>query len=104
MPAPSAAGGAGRTLPRRQTRQPPRAPTGPGARVHPGAAMTAAPPLLAERALALAVGDPEWRDAILGDLREEFLSMARRHGLPYARRWYWTQAVGVVAHRAVAPR
>ena len=64
--------------------------------------MTAAPPLLAERALALAVGDPEWRDAILGDLREEFLSMARRHGLPYARRWYWTQAVGVAAHRAVA--
>ena len=50
--------------------------------------MTAAPPLLAERALALAVGDPEWRDAILGDLREEFLSMARRHGLPYARRWF----------------
>jgi predicted permease len=64
--------------------------------------MTAAPPLLAERALALAVGDPEWRDAILGDLREEFLSMARRHGLPYARRWYWAQAVGVAAHRAAA--
>ena len=64
--------------------------------------MTAAPPLLAERALALAVGDPEWRDAILGDLREEFVRMARRHGLPYARRWYWGQALGVAAHRAVA--
>ena len=64
--------------------------------------MTVAPPLLAERALALAVGDPEWRDAIIGDLREEFVRMARRHGLPYARRWYWAQAVGVAAHRAVA--
>ena len=60
------------------------------------------PPLLAERALALAVGDPDWRDAILGDLREEFVCMARRHGLPYARRWYWGQALGVAAHRAVA--
>ena len=64
--------------------------------------MTASPPLLAERALALAVGDPDWRDAILGDLREEFLLMARRHGLPYARRWYWAQAMGVAAHRALA--
>jgi len=64
--------------------------------------MTPAPPLLAERALELAVGDPDWRDAIVGDLREEFLLMARRHGLAYARRWYWAQAIGVAAHRAVA--
>ena len=64
--------------------------------------MIASPPLLAERALAFAIGDPDWRDAIVGDLREEFVRMARRHGLPYARRWYWTQAMGVAAHRAVA--
>jgi predicted permease len=62
----------------------------------------AAPPALAERALGLAVRDPEWRDAILGDLREEFLLMTRRHGLPVARRWYWVQAMGIAAHRAAA--
>ena len=64
--------------------------------------MTPSPPPLAERALALTVGDPDWRDAILGDLREEFLLMARRHGPSYARRWYWAQAIGVAAHRTVA--
>ncbi len=64
--------------------------------------MTAAPPLLAERVFALLVRDPDWRDAILGDLREEFVYMARRHGLPSARRWYWTQAMSIAAYRAVA--
>ena len=58
-----------------------------------------APPRLAERALAAAVRNPEWRDAIVGDLREEFVIMTARHGGSHARRWYWAQAIGVAAHR-----
>ena len=64
--------------------------------------MIATPPALAERALGLAVRDADWRDAIVGDLREEFVLMARRHGLPVARRWYWIQAMGIAAHRVSA--
>ena len=64
--------------------------------------MTASPPSLAERGLALVEPDPDWRDAILGDLREEFVTMADLHGLSYARRWYWAQAIGVAARRAAA--
>ena len=64
--------------------------------------MSPAPPPLAERGLALLERDADWRDAILGDLREEFLIMAERHGTPYARRWYWAHAVGIAAHRASA--
>lgn len=64
--------------------------------------MIASPPPLAERTLALVEPDPDWRDAILGDLREEFVTMAERHGLPYARRWYWAHALGLAAHRATA--
>jgi putative ABC transport system permease protein len=60
------------------------------------------PPSFAERGLALVEPDPDWRDAIIGDLREEFVTMADRHGLPYARRWYWAKAFGVAAHRATA--
>jgi hypothetical protein len=61
-----------------------------------------APPPFAERALALVEPDSDWRDAILGDLREEFVTMAERHGSSYARRWYWAQALGLAAHRATA--
>jgi putative ABC transport system permease protein len=62
----------------------------------------ATPPPLAERGLALVEPDPHWRDAILGDLREEFVIMAQRHGLPAARRWYWANALGLAAHRTAA--
>jgi putative ABC transport system permease protein len=64
--------------------------------------VSASPPRLAERGLALLERDADWRDAILGDLREEFLIMADRHGTPYARRWYWTRAVGIAIRRAGA--
>ena len=64
--------------------------------------MNAAPPPFAERALALVEPDSDWRDAILGDLREEFVTMAERHGPSYARRWYWASALGIAAHRATA--
>ncbi len=68
----------------------------------PSGSGAAHPPLLAERALVVAVGDAEWADAIAGDLREEFVEMTRRHGASYARRWYWAQALGVAAHRLTA--
>jgi putative ABC transport system permease protein len=64
--------------------------------------MSASPPLLAERALVAAIGDAEWANAIAGDLREEFVQMTKRHGAPYARRWYWAQAMGVAAHQLAA--
>ena len=51
------------------------------------------PPPFAERLLRAAVRDPEWRDAITGDLREELASLAARRGAAVARRWYWRQAV-----------
>jgi hypothetical protein len=62
--------------------------------------VTPAPPRLAERGLRLLEPDADWRDAILGDLREEFPIMAERHGAPYARRWYWAHALGIALHRA----
>jgi putative ABC transport system permease protein len=52
--------------------------------------MTARPPTLAERLLSwtLRVED---RDAILGDLAEEFSRRALDEGSQGARRWYWRQ-------------
>jgi putative ABC transport system permease protein len=60
------------------------------------------PPPLAERALQLAIREPEWREAVAGDLREEFIGIARRHGQSAARRWYWWQALGLGARFLVA--
>lgn len=51
------------------------------------------PPALVERLLRLSVRDPEWRDAVSGDLREEFADVVRRRGAAAARRWYWRQSV-----------
>jgi putative ABC transport system permease protein len=51
------------------------------------------PPAFAERSLRLLIGDPEWRDAVSGDMREEFASVARRRGPAAARAWYWRQAL-----------
>jgi len=51
------------------------------------------PPVLAERLLRASVTDPEWRDAITGDLREELAALATRYGPASARRWYWRQAL-----------
>jgi predicted permease len=60
------------------------------------------PPLLAERLLRSSVSDPEWRDAVSGDLREEFTGQARRRGPAGARRWYWRQAVALAARFTMA--
>jgi putative ABC transport system permease protein len=47
-------------------------------------------PRLAERLMAWSLL-PEDRDAVLGDLCEEFAARAEQDGAMAARRWYWTQ-------------
>jgi putative ABC transport system permease protein len=61
------------------------------------------PPRLAERLLAFSVRDRAWRDSIVGDLHEEFVTMQRQRGAAGARRWYWRQACAIGA-RAIAAR
>ena len=61
------------------------------------------PPTSAERLLRATVRDAEWREAITGDLREEFAAFCVRRGLSAARRWYWRQVVPLSA-RFVASR
>lgn len=53
------------------------------------------PPAFAESMLRRSIANPEWRDAVSGDLHEEFVEMSRRHGAAAARRWYWRQACGL---------
>ena len=60
----------------------------------------AAPPPLAERLLAASIRDREWRESIVGDLREEFASVKHQLGVGRARRWYWRQA-SAIGMRAV---
>jgi predicted permease len=57
--------------------------------------MTPQPPLpaLAESLLRRSIRDADWREAVTGDLREEFVEHARRMGSVSARRWYWRQAL-----------
>jgi len=74
--------------------------TGPERRSGHGAP---APPLLAERLLSATVADAEWRDSIVGDLREEFAVELARRGRPAARGWYWRQVMSI-GSRAVASR
>ena len=61
------------------------------------------PPRLAERILAALVGHPEWRDSIIGDLREEFSDLTTREGRRSARRWYWRQSMAI-SSRSVTSR
>jgi putative ABC transport system permease protein len=58
---------------------------------------TTLPPSLAERLLRASVRDPQWRESITGDLREEFQRWSRTRGTASARRWYWRQAVPLAA-------
>ena len=59
--------------------------------------MPPAPPSGAEHLLRAAVRDPEWRDAVLGDLAEEYARVGQRCGVHRARRWYWRQALAIAA-------
>jgi putative ABC transport system permease protein len=49
------------------------------------------PPRLAELLLTRRLRTCAWRDVTLGDLREEFETLAARVGQPRARRWYWRE-------------
>lgn len=53
------------------------------------------PSRFAERVLALVVRDPEWRDGVIGDLREEHARMVTRVGAARARRWHRRQSLGI---------
>jgi hypothetical protein len=51
------------------------------------------PPLLAELILAELAGDRDTRDAVLGDLAEEYHSRCAEAGPSAAARWYWAAAL-----------
>ena len=57
--------------------------------------MSHLPPPRAEALLRRSIADAEWRDAVSGDLREEFTAYSCRVGPSQARRWYWRQAIGL---------
>ncbi len=63
---------------------------------------TPLPPALAESFLRMSVRDPEWRDAVAGDLREELAVVTARHGAGAGRRWYWRQALPLTLRFAVS--
>lgn len=54
------------------------------------------PPSLATQIVAGLVTEPGYRDAILGDLEEEFADVYGRLGVTTARRWYWSQALSAI--------
>jgi hypothetical protein len=62
----------------------------------------ASPPLSAEKLLLFGL-PPHISDPIIGDLAEHFPSIQERHGVWFARAWYWRQAVGAFI-RFVGPR
>jgi hypothetical protein len=58
------------------------------------------PPRTAERLLRWSLARTE-REAVQGDMREEFVAIGDRSGARAARRWYWRQAVTSVLPNAV---
>ena len=61
------------------------------------------PPTAAERLLGLALREPRAREAMLGDLSEEFSALAARVGRSAARRWYWQEALRLAVRFTFAP-
>ncbi|MDO8680867.1 MAG: ABC transporter permease [Acidobacteriota bacterium] len=53
------------------------------------------PSPFAERVLAIVVRDPEGRDAVIGDLREEHTKLSARVGAARARRWHTQQSLRI---------
>lgn len=51
------------------------------------------PPRLAERLLMRRLRHSPWRDVTLGDLREEFETLAAQTSAARARRWYWRETL-----------
>ncbi len=54
---------------------------------------TPTPPRLATRLLTRALEHDPAAPAILGDLHEAFVRLARDRGTGAARRWYWKEAL-----------
>jgi hypothetical protein len=59
-----------------------------------------APPRTIELLLASLGAQPDFRDAVIGDLAEEFAQRAERDGLSAAQRWYHGEAVRAMPHLA----
>jgi hypothetical protein len=57
--------------------------------------VTPQPPRLAERLVTWSLFPPD-REAVLGDLQEEFATLADKSGDDAAWRWYWTQALASI--------
>ncbi|MES2176406.1 MAG: hypothetical protein V4550_00965 [Gemmatimonadota bacterium] len=57
-----------------------------------------APPLTAERLLEALSEQSDFRDAVLGDLAEEFARRAEADGVPAARSWYYRESIRTVPH------
>jgi putative ABC transport system permease protein len=53
------------------------------------------PSQFAEQVLAIVVRDPEWREAVIGDLREEHAKLSARVGATRARRWHTQQSLRI---------
>jgi putative ABC transport system permease protein len=56
---------------------------------------SSAPSTSAERLLSLVVRDPEHRESVLGDLREEHVRLARRIGAAKATAWHRRQSIDI---------
>lgn len=59
---------------------------------------TSTPPRTAERLLEALGAGPEFRDALLGDLAEEYATRTAYDGERAAGRWYWREALRVAPH------
>lgn len=60
-------------------------------------AVAPVPPRVAERLLRAVIRSVAWREAVLGDLAEEFPVLAGRAGVRTAQAWYSRQALGIGA-------
>jgi putative ABC transport system permease protein len=56
----------------------------------------------AEQLVAVVVRDPEHRDSIMGDLREEYARQVRRLGAARATRWHLRQSAGIAMRYGMA--
>lgn len=60
---------------------------------HHGASAPCKPPTYGERILYLLLSKEE-RKNLIGDLAEEYLELQAKHGIRFARVWYWKQVCG----------
>jgi hypothetical protein len=60
---------------------------------HHGALVPCKPPTYGERLLYFLLSKEE-RKNLIGDLAEEYIELQAKHGLKFARAWYWKQVCG----------